>query len=428
MSLFLLLARACLCLAMLLLVFRIAPVLNRFTRLPLITIYLAGGLLTQLLFRVPVLRLLVPAHNAALGVITIAAGSELVMESLRQNAKLIAAVTSGMSCCALALICAVAVPTLQYAPDMIGQGSWPERVSVALLAGVIAIARSPSSAIAVVSELRADGPFTQTVLGVTMVTDVIVVLLFAICTEVVDVMRSPDAGQRSDAEAPVGPWALHVGRSLLQIFCSVVHGIMLAWGCIVVLRLRCNFGLQQALLLLLAGYAFAAQALLREILHGWAPPWLKVEPMLSCIIAGFLVCNAFGRRHELSVLVHSMMPPVLAFFFFTTGVSMHFGVILRTWPMALGLFVIRLLSIWLGCKFGCYIAGADPVHRHYGWLTYITQAGMSLGLAGEISERFPKWGPALEATLVSVIVLNQASASLRMRHMHASHAPSTSHH
>ena len=42
--------------------------------------------------------------------------------------------------------------------------------------GVIAIARSPSSAIAVVRELRADGPFTQTVLGVTMVTDVVVSL------------------------------------------------------------------------------------------------------------------------------------------------------------------------------------------------------------------------------------------------------------
>ena len=49
---------------------------------------------------------------------------------------------------------------------------------VALFCGVIAIARSPSSAIAVVSEARSDGPFTQTVLGVTMVTDVAVIVLF----------------------------------------------------------------------------------------------------------------------------------------------------------------------------------------------------------------------------------------------------------
>ena len=33
---------------------------------------------------------------------------------------------------------------------------------------MVSIARSPSSAIAVVAEQRADGPFTQTVLGVTL--------------------------------------------------------------------------------------------------------------------------------------------------------------------------------------------------------------------------------------------------------------------
>ena len=51
-------------------------------------------------------------------------------------------------------------------------------VVVAMLCAVVAIARSPSSAIAVVTELQADGPFTQTMLGVTMVTDVLVILLF----------------------------------------------------------------------------------------------------------------------------------------------------------------------------------------------------------------------------------------------------------
>ena len=34
------------------------------------------------------------------------------------------------------------------------------------------------------------------------------------------------------------------------------------------------------------------------------------------------------------------MPPVLAFFFFTTGAGMHAGVLLRTWPMALVLFLV----------------------------------------------------------------------------------------
>ena len=53
------------------------------------------------------------------------------------------------------------------------------QIAQALLAAVVSVGRSPSSAIAVVSELRSEGAFTQTVLSVTMVTDVLVILLFA---------------------------------------------------------------------------------------------------------------------------------------------------------------------------------------------------------------------------------------------------------
>ena len=59
---------------------------------------------------------------------------------------------------------------------------------------MVSIARSPSSAIAVVAEQRADGPFTQTVLGVTMVTDVVVVVLFTAAIELVRLGRGARLG------------------------------------------------------------------------------------------------------------------------------------------------------------------------------------------------------------------------------------------
>jgi hypothetical protein len=43
------------------------------------------------------------------------------------------------------------------------------RIAVAILVGTILATRLPSSAIAVVRELRATGPFTQAVLAVTMI-------------------------------------------------------------------------------------------------------------------------------------------------------------------------------------------------------------------------------------------------------------------
>ena len=55
------------------------------------------------------------------------------------------------------------------------------KIVVSVLFGVIFVARSPSSIIAVINELRANGPFTKTAIGVTVVKDVLVIILFSIC-------------------------------------------------------------------------------------------------------------------------------------------------------------------------------------------------------------------------------------------------------
>ena len=42
-----------------------------------------------------------------------------------------------------------------------------------------------------------------------------------------------------------------------------------------------------------------------------------------------------------------------------------------------------------------------------GGLSFIAQAGVSLGLAGIVARRFPDWGAALATTIVAIIALNQ---------------------
>jgi Kef-type K+ transport system membrane component KefB len=53
-------------------------------------------------------------------------------------------------------------------------------VGISMLIASIMTARSPASAIAIAKELRAKGPFTRSFLGITVVSDVVVLVLFAI--------------------------------------------------------------------------------------------------------------------------------------------------------------------------------------------------------------------------------------------------------
>ena len=65
------------------------------------------------------------------------------------------------------------------------------------MAGVILIARSPSAAIAIINELRAKGPFTQTVLGVNVIMDGVVIILFAVNSAAADALLTGVSFSRS---------------------------------------------------------------------------------------------------------------------------------------------------------------------------------------------------------------------------------------
>ena len=121
----------------------------------------------------------------SLAVIAFAAGSELYLRELRSRFRNIAWVTIGnilvvplLGTLAVFLL-ADFIPFIQDLPSM-------SRLAVSLLAGAILVARSPSSAIALINELRASGPFTKTVLGVTMITDVVVIIIFAVNSSIAD--------------------------------------------------------------------------------------------------------------------------------------------------------------------------------------------------------------------------------------------------
>jgi hypothetical protein len=68
----------------------------------------------------------------------------------------------------------IMAPTLQKVKDM----NMPQKFAVAMLAGVMMVARSPSAVIAVVNEMKASGRFTNCVLGVTILCDAIVILFY----------------------------------------------------------------------------------------------------------------------------------------------------------------------------------------------------------------------------------------------------------
>jgi Kef-type K+ transport system membrane component KefB len=130
--------------------------------------------------------------------------------------------------------------------------------------------------------------------------------------------------------------------------------------------------------------------------------------MLICLTAGFWVQNfTEGGGKELMEKIDRSSLPVYVIFFALTGAALDISALRDTWMLALVLVAARGLLIWVGGYLGARASGDPPSFRRMSGLSFITQAGVSLGLAGIVMRRFPDWGPALATTIVAVIAVNQ---------------------
>ena len=164
-----------------------------FTRIhfPLVT----GFLLTGILAGPHVLQVVSAGSLArvhfldqiALGFIGFAAGTHLYLPELKSRFRTIRWVTLGQVVFTYTLS-TLALFMLADAISFMATLPAPARLAIALIGAAILVARSPSSAIAIINELRARGPFTRMVLGVTVTIDVVVIILFAISSSIADAL------------------------------------------------------------------------------------------------------------------------------------------------------------------------------------------------------------------------------------------------
>ena len=331
----------------------------------------------------------------ALGFIAFAAGSELYLKDLRGRLKGIAWVAVMQTVATIIFGTLAVYLLLDFVPFM-AERSHLTKLAASIMAGTILVARSPSSAIAIINELRAKGPFTQTVLGVTVITDVAVIILFALGSESADALIN-------GIPLSIGFVALLIGELLVSSVLGLLLGMFMSF--VFKQNLRT---LSKAIIMLALGYSvFVASHLVRVFSHELTGIDFLLEPLLIAMIATFYITNWTSHHNQLIEILKKVSPTVYIAFFTLTGAELALDVLSQVWGIALALFGIRLLTIFIGSFVGGTIAQEPSQHNRLSWLAYITQAGVGLGLAKEISVEFPDFGGDFATLLIAVIVLNQ---------------------
>ena len=268
------------------------------------------------------------------------------------------------------------------------------RASVAAIASSIMVARSPASAIAVVKELRAKGPFTSTLLGTTVMCDVVVLLLFTLTTTIAE---SECTGEGFSGMALL----IMVGC----ILASLTIGGALGWLLVYLMWFK---RLPTRYLILPLGLAvFVACNALTAFSHDALPYVVNLEPLLICIAAGYVCTNTSRHRGRFIGVLQESGPYVFLPFFVLTGASLDLRVMAAATGFALIVAAVRAAAIFAGSGLGGWVAGQSRQHNLHIWMTLLTQAGVSLGLASEVGMSFPGWGRAFQSSIIAVVVINQ---------------------
>jgi Trk K+ transport system NAD-binding subunit/Kef-type K+ transport system membrane component KefB len=378
--------------------YEIAKFFQRKIHFPLITGLILTGILagTSFLSFIPehALPKLNFLNEIALAIIAFSAGAELHLEELRSRLNSIKWMTIGQLFITFIFSTLAVYFVADYIPFMSEMDTYV-RLAIAMLIAAIFVARSPSSAIAIISEMRARGPFVKTAMGVTVVIDVLVIILFAI---VFAVVKTIIVGE------PLSLSFLLI--LLLEIAVSFILGYVFGKILKLLLKTQFHFNVKAAIIVII-GYSIYLLDHFVQIQAEHLGHHFQLEPLLIAIIASFFVTNYTKFNHEFEEIVSKISPYIYIIFFTLTGTSLSIQTLINVIEIALLLFLVRIITLILGGFFGVW-AGKEPAKYHkIAWMPYVTQAGVAIGLTTMVSDAFPTWGNEFETIIIAIIVINQ---------------------
>ncbi|UCG51974.1 MAG: hypothetical protein JSW58_00005, partial [Candidatus Latescibacterota bacterium] len=255
-------------------------------------------------------------------------------------------------------------------------------VAVAMILGLVSAARSPATTIGVVTETRSRGPFTDLVIGVTVILDVVVLILAALVIPVARTLTIP--GESFSLLSAKGLFLEVLGSLGIGLFIGLLLGSYIRW-------------IGGYLPVFLIGMGFVGSLVCRHY---------HLEPLLAFMVAGFFVQNFTVLGQKLIDALERSALPVYVVFFAISGASIDLGALKTTWFFALVLVVMRAVAFYVGTTLaGGLVRPVRPFARHL-WLGMLPQAGVTIGIAVVFERVFP-WGGDLKTVILAIVAVNQ---------------------
>ena len=359
-------------------------------KFPMITGYIITGVLLS-----PSLLNIIPGEtvgelnlitDVALGIIAYLIGGSLHQEDLQRLAKSIIYILPFESLGSWFLVTLVLVIV---SPLIIpGETFWQTYFPMAFVIGAISCATAPAATMAIISEYRAKGSFTTTLLAVVGLDDAIAVIAFAIASSISQPLVN-DAGSISLYQMLGIPF-LHIAES---ISIGVVFAIVLMY----MIRLART---RELLLVVVLGMIMLCTGV---------STYLGLSLIMANMVTGFIIVNKVKRR-EMFDVVGEIEDVVYVMFFVLAGLHFDLSVMKFAGILALLIVITRCLGKYMGVRVGAGISHAPDNVKNYLGLALLPTAGVAVGLVLLASIQFPTFGTLMLNAVLTATIINELIA------------------
>lgn len=255
------------------------------------------------------------------------------------------------------------------------------RIDIAFLLAGIATATAPAATAAVVHEMRANGRFTRTLLGIVAVDDAWGLIVFSIMFTASEIV-----GGQGNAIALLLTSTWEIGGALSV---GLFLGIPMAY---LTGRLQ-------------PGEPTLVEALGGVFLCGGIAIWLKVSYLLASMALGCVVANMARHHTRPFHAIENIEWPFMILFFVLAGASFHLQALYHIGLVGTVYIICRTIGRFLGAWAGGVISHSDPLMRRWMGMALIPQAGVALGMALVVTHRRPDLGETILPIVIAATVI-----------------------
>ena len=305
--------------------------------------------------------------QVALAMVGFLLGGHLTPRTLKRH---------GADILALSLVVVAATALLVFAAIWFLTGD----LGLSLLLGALATATAPAATADVVRESGAEGPFTETLLGVIAVDDAWGVLTFSLLMAAAAML---DGG---DGMAALADGAWEIGGALVL---GLVVGVPAAY----------------ATGRISPGDPTLAEALGLVFLCLGAARWLDVSFLVAAVATGAVVGNLASHHDRPFHAIEHIQWPFLLVFFLLAGAALELKALTAVGWLGAAYVLARVVGRLLGASFGArWRAMPEGTGRWMG-VALLPQAGIAVGMVLVAAQRFPERADVLlPVVLASTVV------------------------